>query len=395
MQRQTWIETFIDWDEEKYSKDNRLLLYAHINHLDAELHKLWSLGRNLIISWTPIGKSMQVLVAPHYAIANFISKSRNISEISFIFRIISERKCVTPREMTRLARSMGLEPYTIKLPFEPGVTLSFSTIDSIVRRYSISHGTNRAVALMDIVGFSLLDPLDQVTQINSLSYSVNSAYAKLTGKSINIKFARSTTGDGFYIWNRSTTMDANRDLYYFLLLILADNAVARTKGAENTVPLLRAAFHLGDHYEFYQSEGLSPTTFSYIVGDVTIQLARMVNAALPGQILIGDFDLPYSETDDKHIETTSFISSTVFKMSDLNGLTISGDEISEIKCYLTGKPKEDGSFGISRFSIKDKHDICHDVFNAKMNVYRTEGDPIFLGLQHSDLEEFSHSETLD
>ena len=38
------------------------------------------------------------------------------------------------------------------------------------------------------------------------------------------------------------------------------------------VPLLRTCFDIGGHYEFYQSEGLSPTVYSYIVGEVTIEL---------------------------------------------------------------------------------------------------------------------------
>ncbi len=46
---------------------------------------------------------------------------------------------------------------------------------------------------------------------------------------------------------------------------------------------------MGSRYELYQAEGVSPTVFSYIVGDVTIELARMVDHAKTDQILIGDF----------------------------------------------------------------------------------------------------------
>jgi len=44
-------------------------------------------------------------------------------------------------------------------------------------------------------------------------------------------------------------------------------------------------------YEFHQIDGLNPTTFSYIVGQVTIDLSRMIDKALPGQILLGDFSV--------------------------------------------------------------------------------------------------------
>jgi hypothetical protein len=51
-------------------------------------------------------------------------------------------------------------------------------------------------------------------------------------------------------------------------LVLADNAIARKKARHNTVPRLRAAFHVGSSYEFHQSEGLNPTLYNFIVGDI-------------------------------------------------------------------------------------------------------------------------------
>ncbi len=387
--RQSWIDVFVDWDGERLGHDNKLLVRSHINNLDTELHRIWDLGRNIILAWSPAGRGMNVLAVPHYRIADFIAQSKNIRDISFIFHIISERKQVTPRDMERTARAMESEVVWIDLPFEPGISVSEDTIEALVRRYSLSHGQDRAVALFDIVGFSLLDPLEQVTQLNSLAYSVNSAYSKLSEQSFNLKFARSTTGDGFYIWNRSNTLQANRDLYYFLLLILADNAIAQSKSTTRSVPTLRAAFHLGDHYEFYQSEGLSPTTFSYIVGDVTIELARMIDRAIPGQILMGDFDVPLHEDEDgTHMDTLRFVDTTLLNLDDLNGLVMSNDKIADIRCYLTGPSRDDGSFGITRFTIEDKHQMQHRVYNAKVNIYRTEKAPIFLGRQSSDLSDF-------
>ena len=49
-------------------------------------------------------------------------------------------------------------------------------------------------------------------------------------------------------------------------------AIARHKAKGNTVPKLRACFHVGSCYEFHQSEGLNPTLYHYIVGDVTVEL---------------------------------------------------------------------------------------------------------------------------
>jgi hypothetical protein len=106
---------------------------------------------------------------------------------------------------------------------------------------------------------------------------------------VGINFARSSSGDGFYIWNRDHGLEANVNLYHFMHLVLADNAIARSKTTSNAVPRLRACFHVGSCYEFHQAEGLNPTMHDFIVGDVTIELARMIEAAMPGQILVGDF----------------------------------------------------------------------------------------------------------
>ena len=134
-------------------------------------------------------------------------------------------------------------------------------------------------------------------QLNSLSYSLNSAQSKLLTKRIGVDFSRTTTGDGFYIWNRDLTLEGNVNLYHFMQLALADNAIAHQKATHNTVPRLRACFHVGSSYEFHQSEGLNPTLYNYIVGDVTVDLARVIERAMPGQILVGDFraEMPTSD----------------------------------------------------------------------------------------------------
>ena len=128
-----------------------------------------------------------------------------------------------------------------------------------------------------------------MTQLNSLSYSLNSAHAKMLEKDLGINFARSSSGDGFYIWNRDHGLEANVNLYHFMHIVLADNAIARSKAVSRAVPRLRACFHVGSCYEFHQAEGLNPTIHDFIVGDVTIELARMIEAAMPGQILVGEF----------------------------------------------------------------------------------------------------------
>ena len=157
------------------------------------------------------------------------------------------------------------------------------------------------------------------------------------------------------------------------------------------MPQLRACFHVGSHYEFYQSEGLNPTSFSYLVGQVTIELARMIERALPGQILVGKFNtLMHDPGSDEivRIDSMDFVERTRQPLKALNGLVLAGAEIDEIACYLTGKADGAGEFGISEFEIADKHGLPHRVYNAKINIHRRAGEPIFLGLREEDLPSF-------
>jgi hypothetical protein len=176
-----------------------------------------------------------------------------------------------------------------------------------------------------------------------------------------------------------------------MLLILADNAIAYRKSKNNSVPLLRACFHVGSHYEFYQEEALTPTRHSYLVGNVTIELARMIDKSIPGQILVGDFNIPVNSKDTgerERIGTAEFVNRARDMAFHLDNVELSGDHVSSIKCYLTGPRHENDDFGINRYHICDKHGLEHRVYNAKINIHRHQKDPIFLGIQDSDMDDF-------
>ncbi len=369
--------------------------------LDAELHKLWGLGRNIILACTPGPNSLEVLVVPHYAIADFAHEHEGAGKkaIERIIDIITKAKVVPSYRMDQICTLLDRSPRKINLPFDPEKILTIEGMEEIVKRYSMSYVEDRAVALFDIVGFSLYTPLEQVTQLNSLSFSANSAYSKLLGKGIDLNFARTTTGDGFYIWNRDSTIQDNIVLYHFMHLVLADNAIARSKAntKAHTTPELRSCFHIGAHYEFFQSEGLNPTIYSYIVGDVTIELARMIDQARAGQVLLGDFNVQMPDNRSgtmRGFDTPSFIEEAQKSLSNLEGLELSGDKISAIKCYLTGQTNDGGGFDISKYLISDKHGFSRYVFNAKDNIYRARAEPIFLGIPNSELGDFGTDRTI-
>ncbi|NND37249.1 MAG: hypothetical protein HKN81_08970 [Gammaproteobacteria bacterium] len=378
--------------------DDRLDLRQRGNliELDRQLHAIWSLGKNYILGWTPSEDGITLLVVHHYAIADYAFATASAppedsvstsDPHSFIMRMLTGSRRFELRQLRNAARLLDADLTQVKLrqPLQPADEES-QIIDRLIKRYSVSYVASRAVALFDIVGFSLLSPFEQMTQLNSLSHSLNSAHSKMLHRRLNIDFSRSSTGDGFYIWNRDLGIEANTHLYHFMHLVLADNAIARRKAQARTVPLLRTCFHIGSCYEFYQAEGLNPTMSSDIVGDVTIELARMIDRALPGQVMVGEFltkPAAHDEFDPQlvHVDSIGFVEKAQENLTRLNGLELSGDAIESIKCYLTGRAQADGTFTIRKLSINDKHGLTRNVFNAKINIYRCTGEPILLGIE--------------
>jgi hypothetical protein len=372
---------------------------SNLMHLESALRTNWSLGQNSILSWAPLDQSILILVVPHYAIAEYTTPgdAGHPPRVSarFVTELISGDRQLSISQMQKVAHLLDIEPINIRLRERlEGSKVETQIIEKMIRKYGINYVPSRAVTLFDIVGFSLLTPFEQMSQLNSLSYSLNSAHAKMLEQDVNIDFARSSSGDGYYIWNRDHGLEASVNLYHFMHIVLADNAIARSKSATKAVPRLRACFHVGSCYEFHQAEGLNPTTHDFIVGDVTIELARMIDAALPGQILVGDFmaDIEsHTDTGTVHIEpnvdAVTFLERAQGNLSQLSGMVLSGDKVKAIKCYLTGERVGSGEFNIRRLTIKDKHGLSRVAFNAKVNIYREAAQPILLGIQDVKLPE--------
>lgn len=395
-----------------------------LQQLDEQLYRYWNYGRNLVLGWSHQGAEFFFLIVPFYAIAAHLS-GPDLAESEaqtpdpalaereeFLKRLIIGSRALTREQLAEAAARFGVEPLQVADIDNIGRFAKddlIDLIDRVVKRYSISYVEDAAVVLFDIVGFSLLRPVQQLTQLNSLIYSLNSAYQRLVAKGIPLNFEHSTTGDGFYIWDRAIGLDAKINLYHFMHLILADNAIARSKSRAQVVPKLKTAFHVGNYYQFHQPDALRPTWQSFIVGDVTIELARLIEAALPEQILVGEFRTRFSPTRAQPglrggaaptrsrkaawVDTTAFIASAQKTMPYLSGTVLAGDEIRSIQCYLTGEQLAPGRYAIGKFLVRDKHGLSRNVYNAKVNIQMTEKAPIYLGLQHAELRQWPKQAT--
>lgn len=393
MRRESWLDAF-----SRYRSAPGVDPQAarqRLGQLDEILYDCWRLGERVILLWCSTGRDIALLCFPHFALAEYVSGVRRIAGESnpaaFIDSLVTRGKHADSARFQEIARKLDVDPVVLPLSFDPVHDLGPELVDALLRRYSVSLFHDRAVVLLDIVGFSTYAPIEQATVLNSLSYSVNAAYDKLASRDGRIQFARSPTGDGFYIWNRSADARGNVELYTLMLLLLADNAIARAKARTRAVPELRSGFHVGEHYEFYQPEGLSPSLTSYLVGQVTIDLARMLDQAMPGQIVIGDF--PSEGVSSAHGASTvepaaDFVARMQREVTDLAGIRIAGEHVRDIRCYLTGPLRPDGGYGISRYGAIDKHGVFRRMFNAKINIHRRDASPIYLGIRDPDVRGF-------
>jgi hypothetical protein len=390
MKRQSWLELFVQTAND--GKPLPALTRDALSNLDQTLYEVWSLGDNLVLAWTRLDRNLCFLAVRHYAIVETFggdfAGDDNSRSNEFINELLAGPKCHPPAEFERIRRSLGDAAHIVDIGIAPGLEIGEALVDAVVTRYGVSLVRERAVVLLDVVGFSRRAPLEQLAMLNSLNYSVNSAFRQLQSRDIHVDFARTTTGDGFYIWNRAHGAEATVALYELMMLILADNAVAQRKAKRFPVPTLRAAFHVGEHYEFYQVEGLNPTAFGYIVGQVTIDLSRLIEKALPGQILLGEFAIDMEEGESEKAtkcSTQGFVLQAADRIAQLRGLTVGDDLVDTIRCYLTGPRKSDGVFLANRYAISDKHEMLRYAFNAKINIHLVGSKPIFLGMQHKDL----------
>lgn len=373
-------------NEAPEDRQERLRIAAQL--INDAINPLWNLGRFSVLGWRVFDGGIEVATL---ATSLLLKLCKAADQYSSGARQMDDRRYIQACEISGVHTSQITLPDSIGSG--PGL-IPPSLVNSVITRYSVTKTQHRAVGLFDIVGFSKNDPIEQVAQLNSLEYSINIAHKRLRDTGLPINLARSTTGDGFYVWNRDTGPQADLASYLLVMLALADNATARQRYGPELAPLLRVCFSVGSHYSYYQVEGLNPRGYDYIVGEVTISLARMIDRCLPGQILMGEFERPVARGASV-MNTIGFVEQAAHLLQRFRGMELSGGDIQNCSCYLTGEQIAPGCFNISRLGIQDKHGFLHHVYNQKMNIVlapREAGAPavnLFLGMQQRELKNCS------
>jgi len=85
------------------------------------------------------------------------------------------------------------------------------------------------------------------------------------------------------------------------------------------------------------------------------------------------------------VESADFVELAMRNVEQLAGIELSGERVDAIRCYLTGTKLPNGQFTVRRITVNDKHGIARRVYNAKVNIYRHNAEPILLGIEDRSL----------
>ena len=357
-----------------YAAHDRLLA-----RLSATLREQWNYGSNALVGWRFCEDGISYFCAPTL---------KTFSSVKAHHRIVHGERRMGTRTFAIIANLLMAQER--RFSFQQA-NASPAEIESVFSRYTITHTRNRAVFLHDIAGFSLFSPEEQAAQLSTLEYSLNIAEERISEFGAEVDLARSTTGDGYYAWNRTKGTQADVNVFCVLMVALAHQALQQRRVRRSQIPIIRTVFGIGSHYHYHQNNRLSADGSDYIVGEVTIDLARLIGFAKPNQLLISSLgsnsELDPGKGSTAHfgaVNILDFFKHAAASLEKLNYIEMGELTISRISTYLTGEQKPDGSYAVRELDIADKHGHRHTAYNAKVNIYFGDDEPTFLGLQDGE-----------
>lgn len=341
---------------------------------------LWAFGSNSLVAWTETRLGIDIITVPKVRLFNIENPDS---------RVFHGPRYMNVDEFRQTSKLVDSEPMEIRLDFKIGDDedgLTENEVEDIFKNYATFKTDYRAVLLLDIVGFSKHTPEAQASQLSTLEFALNIAEESCKQKNLPMEMRRSTTGDGFYIWNRQTGPDADIALFVLMKLFLTYySGLKRAITEKNAAPDIRTAAGVGSHYSFYApGRDVLYTSDEYIVGDVTIDVARLIGKTNTHQIVIGAFNRPGKEGEEAY-NPEKMIELASEKLKEFHGMPLFGNPVERFASYITGPKRENGSYKNQKMRVIDKHGFEHICYNAKVNVFLDGDDPYYIGLQHSDL----------
>jgi hypothetical protein len=351
--------------------------------IDKRLSELWSLGSRFVAGWTLDGATLIVAMAPIARLADLAADEPAL--------LRGEKFDV--KEFVRLCNRARLR--LEEIPAGPwwGAPAMHAALATAVGRYAISRTEFHAMARLEIEGFRDLPAAMRIAQLATLSHSINIAAERMEGSGSDIDLGRAPAGQGYRLWNRRQGWKADIDMF----CALAENGLARARDS-GTAPVVKAAFAVGGGWEFSLPRGGgSPAIHNDVLGEIEDETQHLLEAALPGQILIGAFERPMADgpprkgTIYKLLDAPRFVGLAQRRLGDFDNVMLGKEKVAGIKLYLTGDEIAPGTFDIEAFGFPMAKARTMEAFNVKLNIHRPEQPPFFFGLQHKDLRDVAPS----
>jgi len=347
--------------------------------LNRTLYSVWRFGSNALVAWRPTSTGLEILTVPKIRLFEIADPPRRL--------YFGDRR-MGDKTFDELAELFQSRPLDVRLsqPIGDGPGLTpIALVEALFAPFAVTKTDQRAVLLLDIVGFSKLLPEQQASQLATLEFALNIAAETANAHGIKFDMRRSTTGDGFYVWNDRKGLEADVDLVLgYVLFAIFHAALKRTVASPVAVPELRAAIGIGSHYNYGQPERTGGSRNDFIVGDVTIQVARLIAQCRTHQILLGAFHR-WDAENNVWLDEEQFVERVSTGLQKLIGLPVMGKRIERTALYLTGRRMPEGRFQRQKIRIVDKHGFEHFCFNLKLNAFLDAVEPYYCGLQHMEL----------
>ena len=119
----------------------------------------------------------------------------------------------------------------------------------------------------------------------------------------------------------------------------------------------------------------------YIVGDVTIELARILEKTAPGQVMVGAFS---AHPDDSH-GSLDFVRACNSHTSGLEGMALMGRPLRKLSCWLTRDASDSSDDQPLDVSVTDKHGFQHHAFNLQAEL-ELEDSSLSLGITPEQMQ---------
>lgn len=218
---------------------------------------------------------------------------------------------------------------------------------------------SKGFALVDITGFSILQSSDQLAYLISLENALESSIRRCRPlfNSLNVEptFRRASTGDGYYFWH--SDIGGNADVATFLVLVCTMGFVESRRLLGGFGMRLKGAFTVGSAFTFsFRTEEASVQQNA--IGPATNELARLISAAKPSQVLIKDFKK--ADESGNVTLTPSVLAAETVSLLHQEGLGSSA---------LTFDPPSVNNLPPLR--IIDKHGMIHHCWNLVGEIQKT------------------------